>query len=109
MKKYNKLVRDKIVSDLKKKGLKPKYHRAGKVEKLEKLFEKFNEEIEEFFKARKKSDKEEELADVREVMYAIYLALVEHYKLDKKIVKSIQRKKAREKGRFEKNIILDEA
>ena len=102
---YDKLVRDKIPEIIKKKSGKPKFHIADKDENLEKLFEKLNEEVNEFLKAKD----EEELADVVEVMDAIFDAFVDYFKLDRKKVKRIQAKKAKERGRFKKRIILEEA
>ena len=103
--KYNKLVRDKIPDIIRQKGGKPQFYIADKLKYLERLFEKLNEEINEFLKAKS----EEELADVCEVTDAILSALVEYYGLDKVKVKAIQRNKAKERGRFKKRIILEEA
>lgn len=103
--KYNKLVRDKIPEVIKKNGGKAKFHIADKDEYLEKLFEKFGEEINEFLKGKN----EEELADVFEVTDALHEALIKYYRLNKSKAKKIQAKKAKERGRFSKRIILEEA
>lgn len=103
--KYNKLVRDKIPEIIKRKGGRPKFHIANDEDYLEKLFEKFGEEVNEFLKAKN----EEELADVCEVMDAIFDALADYYRIDKKKAKDLQIKKAKERGRFKKRIILEEA
>ena len=103
--KYDKLVRDKIPEIIEQKGGQCTIRVADEKQYLEKLFEKLNEEVNELFNAKN----EEELADVREVMDAISDALADYFKLDKSKVKIIQIKKANERGRFRKRIILEEA
>ena len=92
----SKLVRDKI-QDLYPKNT---YHVASSDQEYwEKLKEKLREEVEEFLK----DENEEELADVLEVVDAIMV-----YKgFSKEKVNATQQKKASERGRFEKRIILD--
>ena len=70
-----------------------KTHFAGDIEKLKKLFEKLLEELDEFFKAKSKKDKENELADSMEVADALFDALVNYYRLNKKKVKSYKKRK----------------
>lgn len=105
MTRYNKLVRDKIPGIIRKKGGNPKYHIAGDDEYVEKLFEKIDEETAEFLEAKN----EEELADLREVMITALDAMADHYGFDRKKVRAIQARKARERGRFRRRIILEEA
>lgn len=98
---YNKLVRDKIPEYICKKGGRPRTHVANKTEYWLKLKEKLLEEVEEF----NKDENEEELADVLEVLDAIMV-----YKgFSRNIINTIKRKKAKEKGKFKKWIILDES
>src|SRR5690242_12314385 len=99
--KYNKLVRDNIPSILKAKGEKYKTHKAGKLEYWAKLKEKLAEEVAEFTA----SESAEELADILEVIDAI----TKFKKVDKRTLATIKRKKLRERGGFEKKIILEES
>jgi predicted house-cleaning noncanonical NTP pyrophosphatase (MazG superfamily) len=99
--KYNKLVRDKIPRLIKEGGGEPMTHVAGKKEYWEKLKEKLKEEVEEFLK----EETREELVDVLEVVDAI----CEYKKVPKGVILKIQKKKADERGRFKKRIILDKA
>ncbi len=99
--KYNKLVRDKIPEIIKQKGDTPVTHIADDLEYWQKLKEKLQEEINEF----NESETIEEIADIQEVIDAI----CNFKKFDKKEIESIKKKKAEERGAFEKKIILDES
>jgi len=99
--KYNKLVRDKIPEYIKSRGGVPVMHIADDAEYWQKLKEKLLEEIEEF----SKDESIEELADILEVLDAI----AEYKKFNKKDVERIKEKKSKERGRFEKRIILNES
>ena len=95
-KQYNKLVRDKIPDYLKRKGISFEERIASDEEYRIELFKKLQEEIKEFSEA----NDIEELADILEVIDAI-----------KKLpefdnVTEVKNKKFKEKGGFEKRIIL---
>jgi len=99
--KYNKLVRDKIPEYVKKKGGRAVFHIANNKEYWQKLKEKFQEEVKEF------SDDEnaEELADILEVIDAIF----DFKNFSKEEIEKIKNKKAEERGKFKDRIILDES
>lgn len=99
--KYDKLVRDKIPEYIKSKGNVPISHIADEDEYWQKLREKLQEEVDEFLK----DEKLEEIADILEVIDAI----CDHQKFDKHELAVIKDKKAEERGKFEKRIILEEA
>ncbi len=99
--KYDKLVRDYMPERIAQKGGKAIVHVAQDQEYWAKLKEKLQEEVEEFVE----TEDEEEIADILEVIQAI-----EQYKnWDPLEISRIKEKKARERGRFEKRIILDES
>ncbi len=98
--KYNKLVRDKIPEIIKQKGKVPITHIADDEEYWQKLKEKLKEEVDEFLK----DNKEEELADILEIIYAI----CDFKKIDKQELEIRRKKKAEKRGSFKNKIILDE-
>jgi len=101
MKRYNKLVRDKIPEIIEKKGGKAIVHRANSKEYWEKLKEKLLEEVKEFFK----SESIEEFADILEVNDAIRI----FKKFGGRKILAVKRKKLKERGGFKKRIILEES
>ncbi len=97
--KFNKLVRDKIPEIVQKEGKTPKTHVADDAEYEKRLREKLREEAAEYYA----SGREEELADVLEVVHAICKA--KGTSVSK--IEAIRIKKAEERGSFDKRIVLD--
>ena len=98
---YNKLVRDKIVEIIEGKGERAVFHIADETEYWGKLQEKLKEEVDEFIKEPSVG----EIADILEVIDAI----CEFKNFDKLELESVKNKKAEDKGKFKKRIILDES
>jgi predicted house-cleaning noncanonical NTP pyrophosphatase (MazG superfamily) len=96
MKKYNKLVRDKIPKYLDSKRISYEKRIASEEEYREELIKKLKEETEEFFEEKKA----EELANILEVIEALK-KFPEFAK-----VEEIRKRKLKEKGSFEERIIL---
>lgn len=97
--KHHKLIRDKIPQLIFKSGKTPTTHIATKKEYWQKLKHKLQEEVNEFFATESK----EELADILEVIYSI----CRFKKINKKSLESFRLKKAKQRGGFKKQIILD--
>jgi len=95
----SKLVRDKIPEIIKKANKNPETHIANNKEYWEKLKEKLNEEVGEFLEDSCK----EELADILEVLNAIY----EFKGFTKEQIEDLQFKVAQEKGKYKNKIVLD--
>ena len=96
---YNKLVRDKIPEIIAKNKEIPFTHKADDDEFKEKLYEKLVEEVNEFIE----SDSVEELADILEILREICsIKDISMGNLD-----SMRKKKRKERGGFDKRIILE--
>lgn len=93
-----KLIRDKMPQIIKERGDKIKTRIATEKEFFNKLKEKLVEEVDDFIK----TDNEEELADIYEVLNEIYKIK----KLSKVKLAKIRKEKVREKGKYNKRIIL---
>jgi predicted house-cleaning noncanonical NTP pyrophosphatase (MazG superfamily) len=94
-----KLVRDKIPEIIKKSNKIPITHIADDNEYWKELRTKLLEEVDEFLK----DDNPEELADIMEVLYAIY----DFKGFTKEGIEEIRHKKELERGAFKHKIILD--
>lgn len=99
MRKYNKLVRDRIPEICRENNDKAFHHKAGKEEFRKKLKEKLQEEVEELIEEENK----EEIADIFEVLDAI----LDFRDIDKEEIEKIKRKKVEERGKFKDRIILE--
>ncbi len=94
-----KLVRDKIPEIIKKSNKISKTHIANDEEYWNELKSKLLEEVNEFLE----DNNSEELADIQEVLYAIY----DFKGFSKEEIEKIRSKKMNERGGFKNKIILD--
>ncbi|MCK5416768.1 nucleoside triphosphate pyrophosphohydrolase [Candidatus Parcubacteria bacterium] len=94
---YYKLVRDKIPEIIEAKGINSINHIASDEEYENALLNKLKEEVQEFVE----DSCEEEMADIMEVIYAI----LKQKQFSFEDVEKIRKKKAKERGAFEKRII----
>lgn len=97
---YNKLVRDKIPAIIKADGKTPVTRILDEKEYPKELIKKLKEEADEF----EANPSIEELADIKEVVIALRLAL----NIQAGELEDMRRKKADERGRFKKRIFLME-
>lgn len=100
---HRKLVRDNILEIIEQNGGKAESRIADDSEYEVKLGDKLEEEVHELREASGKEKKEEELADVQQVLDAI----IEYYGLSAENIKAIKEKKLKERGGFKKRIILE--
>lgn len=98
MRRYNKIVRDKIPDSIQEQGKTFSLDSVKDKDAIKFLIQKLHEEADEL----KKSFNEEELADVLEVVDA----LIEKSEFDKKEILRIKDEKKKSNGGFEKNLIL---
>jgi len=96
---YNKLVRDRIPEVIESTGKKYISHIASEVEYKEELLKKVYEELEEF----KENPCVEEMADIFEVLERLMAV----YDIDVDKMLDIKEQKAKDRGAFEKRIILE--
>jgi len=101
VRRYNKLVRDKIPNLLESLGKPYKIHVADDAEFRQKLVQKLEEEVAEYVVSASPG----ELADIAEVI----LALAELHDLNAQQLEGLRIKKATERGGFAKRIILEES
>ncbi len=99
---HNKLVRDKVVDHLKKKGIKYKASPIRKKERIPSfLFRKLHEEIKELENA--KGDKKVfELADIYEILEEI----AREFEIKTQKIRRVQKRKRHDKGGFTRKILL---
>jgi predicted house-cleaning noncanonical NTP pyrophosphatase (MazG superfamily) len=99
---YNKLVRDLIPDIIEKSGKTCTIRILDDSEYVEALQEKFVEEFEEYKQATNRQQALEELADLLEILYAF----ASYHGATKEELEAIRRKKAEERGGFQKRIFL---
>lgn len=96
---YNKLVRDNIIKIINNSNHTPYFHIAKEDEYKTLLNKKLIEEVNEFIE----SPSMEEMADILEVIEAI----TKTYNFSKEEILHVKEKKAFEKGKFDKKIVLE--
>lgn len=98
--KYNKLVRDRIPEIIEKSGKKAIVQKLDDEAYKKFLDEKLGEELQEYLD----SDSVDELADLVEVIHSI----LKYKRIEITGFYGIQKKKAEERGAFEKRLLLKE-
>lgn len=96
--KYDKLVRDRIIEVIAERGLESEHEISSKEDYKGYLIRKLNEEVREF----NEDPISEEIADILEVIDALK-KLPEYSDVD-----DVQKEKRKDRGAFEKRIILKE-
>jgi len=100
MKKYNKLVRDKIIEIIESEGRKATYRILDDIEYRQELNKKLQEEVQEYIE----DNNVEELADIVEVIYGILNSMgISHEEFEQ-----VRKNKEEKRGAFEKRIYLEE-
>ena len=101
MKKYNKLVRDKIIDIIESDGRKAKYKILDNEGFKEELNKKLQEEVKEYLE----ENCVEELADIVEVVYGI----LESMNVSIGEFEKVRKDKQEKRGAFHKRIYLEES
>lgn len=102
-KEFNKLVRDRIPEIIQSNRAMPVTRRLNGSEYIVALKAKLHEEVQELINAKTKSDVQEELSDILEVIEAI----AEHNKIPLSNIKEEQQKKRENRGGFSQRIFLE--
>lgn len=102
IKRYNKLIRDKILEIIREAGEKPYWRVLNKKEYLVETKKKILEEAKELIQAEKKEDIVNEIVDIQELIDVLIFEL----KLKKSEIKKQQRIKNKKRGGFKKKLFL---
>jgi predicted house-cleaning noncanonical NTP pyrophosphatase (MazG superfamily) len=102
VKKYNKLVRDKIPEIIEKSGRSCSVKVLGEEEYQQKLKEKLREEMLEFLQSQSDQESIEELADMLEVIYSI----AESKGYSQHQLEAIRKEKEGNRGGFKNRLFL---
>lgn len=100
VKKYNKLVRDKIPEIIEKTGKKAVFEKVSQEDYIRLLNDKLGEELQEYMECQSL----EELADMVEVIYAI----LDQKQISLKEFENIRLQKATQRGTFKERLLLKE-
>lgn len=101
MKKYNKLVRDRIIEIIENDGRKAQYRILDNKEYKDELNKKLQEEVKEYIE----DNCVEELADIVEVVYGI----LESMNVSIEEFEKLRQAKIEKRGAFHKRIFLEES
>ena len=102
IKKYNKLIRDKILEIIEKAKEKPYWRVLNKKEYLKEIKKKISEEAKELNKAKNKKELINEIVDVQELLDV----LISESGLTKIGIKKEQKIKNKKRGGFKKKLFL---
>jgi len=102
VKKYNKLIRDKILEIIEKSGEVPFWKILNKREFLKELKRKILEEAKELIKAKSKKEMLNEIVDIQELIDNLILEL----NFKKSEIKKAQKMKNKKRGGFKKRLFL---
>ena len=100
VKKYNKLIRDRIPEIIEKSGMRPVIETMDDEAYKKYLHEKLGEEMQEYLE----SENVDELADLVEVIYA----LLNYKGISVNDFEDLRKKKAAERGAFDRRLLLKE-
>lgn len=102
IKRYNKLIRDRILEIIRDAGEKPFWRVLNKKEYFREIKKKLAEEAKEMVKVRKREDVINEIVDLQELIDALAAEL----RLTKSQIKKQQEIKNKKRGAFKKRLFL---
>jgi len=102
IKRYNKLIRDRILEIIKEAGENPYWRVLNKKEYLKEIKKKIVEEAKELTKVKNKEKIINEIVDIQELIDALSLELG----LTKSQIKKQQKEKNKKRGGFKKRLFL---
>jgi len=99
---YNKLVRDKIIDIIEKKGVSHNFRILDDLEYYRELKKKLYEEVNEFEQTTNESDTLEELADILELIHAV----LKVHNMNFESLEAVRMEKLEQRGGFDKRLFL---